>query len=302
MTARSIVIETWNLGREPAAIARALARQLGLIGAQLGDDDEVIVTHAELDAANRAALAHSLGRPIRWQILSPAAGYYEHKNAGFDAATGAIVAFLDGDCAPDAGWLAALTAPIARGDATVVAGFTSYAGALAPIANQLDFPYFGGRGPGTVRNFFANNVAFAREVFGARRYPAITPMFHGQCQVLALRLVEDRVMIRLAPAARVTHAWPDGPRAWLATRLLRGADTVSLLPYVAATYAPRARPLIARLGPVPALSVLGLRAVRGTVTALRRGPRLRNLALVAACTLVDALGAATAPIVYQRLA
>lgn len=302
MIARSLVIETWNLGREPDAIARGLAQQLRAVAPQLGADDELIVTHAELDAATRAALARGLGREIRWQMLSPAAGYYDHKNAGFDATTGEIVAFLDGDCAPVAGWLGALTAPIARGDATVVAGFTSYAGALAPIANQLDFPYFGGRGPGTVRNFFANNVAFARDVFAARRYPSIAPMFHGQCQVLALRLAEDRVPIQLAPAARVTHAWPDGPRAWIATRLLRGADTVSLLPYVADTYAPRARPLVARLGPVPALSVLGVRAVRGAMTAVRRGPRLRNLALVAACTLVDALGAATAPIVYQRLA
>ncbi|HEX4420037.1 MAG TPA: hypothetical protein VH165_19115 [Kofleriaceae bacterium] len=108
--------------------------------------------------------------------------------------------------------------------------------------------------------------------------------------------------IRLAAGARVTHAWPDGVAGWLQVRLLRGADTASLLPYVVAHYAPRAAPWIARLGRGPALAVLGLRAVTGTWTALRRGPVVRGLALVAGVTVVDAIGAAAGPAVYRVLA
>ncbi len=187
-----------------------------------------------------------------------------------------------------------------RGDARVVAGATSYAGELAALANQLDFPYFSHRA-GTVRNFFANNVAFARDVFAAYRYPHIAPMFHGQCQVLGLQLLAADIAIHFAPDARVVHAWPDGLAEWLEVRLLRGADTASLLPYVVAHYVPRASPVVARLGRVPALAVIGLRALDGAWAALRVGPVVRGLALVAGVTVVDAIGVAAAPAVYRAL-
>ncbi|MCX5746079.1 MAG: hypothetical protein NT062_26680, partial [Proteobacteria bacterium] len=208
-------------------------------------------------------------------------------------------AFLDGDCAPTPTWLAALTRPFATG-ARVVAGATTYAGELAAVANRLDFPYFdrarlrsfGAGDPGAyeVRNFFANNVAFRRDVFAAHPYPTITPMFHGQCQVLALTLAAHGIAIRYAAAARVTHAWPGSLAAWLEVRLLRGADAVSLLPYV--------MPITRHLGALPALAMFGARAL----LALRRGPRLRALGLIASVTVVDAIGAATAGRVYRALA
>ena len=60
--------------------------------------------------------------------------------------------------------------------------------------------------------------------------------------------------------------------------------------------------MVARMGRVPALAVLGLRAASGTLRALRHGPRVRGLALVAGVTVVDAIGVAAAPVVYRRLA
>jgi hypothetical protein len=203
--------------------------------------------------------------------------------------------------------------PLTHG-ARVVAGATSYAGALASLASELDFPYYDAasrrqfaatseRSTSYVRNFFANNVAFERETFAGRRYPAIPTMFHGQCQVLALRLVRDEIPIAFAPRARVTHAAPTSVRAWLAIRLLRGADLTQLLPHVIGTYAPRARAPIAALGPLPALTVLGVRAIGGARSALRHSQRqrLRGLALVAGVTAVDALGASAAPLVHRYL-
>ena len=204
------------------------------------------------------------------------------------------------------------TAPIARG-ASVVAGSTSYAGALAPLANELDFPYFdwddkrrrfaatSARTTSPVRNFFANNVAFARPAFASRRYPTIAPMFHGQCQVLALRFVEAGIPIVYAREARVTHAWPGSLAEWLEVRLLRGADTTQLLPHVLAHVRAARASRDRKLGPLPALAILGLRAVTGAWSALRRGPALRGLALVAGVTAVDAIGAAAAPAVYRCL-
>ena len=304
----SVVIETFNLGHG-TRVLEPLAKLLAMLSPQVVAA-EVVVTHTGLPATARAALEVTLGHAIGWVELSRDAGYYTHKNRGFAATTGDVIAFLDGDCAPTPHWLDALIAPIGEEGARVVAGATSYRGPLAPLANQLDFPYFDGAGgrqrsiedaPHSVRNFFANNVAFARATFAAHPYPTITPMFHGQCQVLGLQLLAHGIAIRFAPQARVIHAWPEGVTEWVTTRLLRGADTVALVPYVVATYAPRATPAVARLGPLPALAVLGARAVTGAWAALRRGPTVRGLGLVACVTIVDALGAAAAPSVYRRL-
>ncbi len=296
------MIESWNLGEDLAKVERGLWEVADRLALQVAAHDaEVVITHRGLEARARTAIETALDRAITWVALPDDAGYYEHKNRGFDATSGDIVAFLDGDCAPAEPWLAALVRPIAHGEAQVVAGMTSYPGDLAVVANHLDFPYFA-LGPGRVRNFFANNVAFAREVFATRRYPHIAPMFHGQCQVLGLQLLAERVAIRFAGDARVTHAWPEGLAAWLEVRLLKGADTVSLLPYVIATYAPVALPAVRKLGRLPALAILGLRAVTSTWTALRRGPRLEGLGLVAIATVLDAIGAAAAPAVYRRYA
>jgi len=286
----SIVVETWNLDGELELLRRLLA----LLTPQLGDA-ELVITHACIPPILRAELAGELA--ITWVELPLTAGYYEHKNRGFAAARGDLVAFIDGDCEPDPVWLRHLTSPIACGDARVVAGHTSYAGSLARIANRLDFPYFAhDRTRGTVRNFFANNVAFARDAFLG--YPAIPCMFHGQCQVLALQLLAADIAIHYADAARVIHAWPANARSWLEVRLLRGADTTSLLPHVVAHYAPRAAKLAT--GRLPALAVLATRAVTAIPHALRHGPRIRSLALVAAVSLVDAIGCIAAPAVYRQ--
>ena len=298
----SVMLETWNLVRDPDAALSTLRRQLRAMATQLPVEDvELIITHAGLPATDRAQLAHEYARPLTWLEVPAAAGFYEHKNRGFGASRGEIVVFLDGDTEPNPGWLAALTAPIARGEALVVAGHTGYPGALAELGNLFDFPHFAAGAADTVRHFWANNVAFARAVFATYSFPVIAPMFHGQCQVLALQLRAAGIAIRNAPAARVTHGWPVSARDWLEVRLLRGADARSLLPYIAEAYAPVAAPLVRGLRAVPALALLGVRAALGTVTALRRGPRLRGLALVAACTVVDAVGAAAAPTVYRRL-
>ncbi len=285
----SLVIETANADGDAGALAtllRNLAPQL--------EGVEVIVTctrPASLEGVRVVTLPHD-------------ATYYEHKNAGFAASTGDVVAFLDVDCQPAPRWLAALVEPFARG-ARVVAGATSYPGKLAPLGNELDFPYFDAQrrpfgasaaSPPTVLNFFANNVAFARDAFPG--YPKLAS-FKGACQVLALELARAGVPITFAPDARVTHAWPDDALEWLQTRLLRGADTTQLIPHVLAAHAPQVRRATRRLGPLPALALFGVRALRASWSALRRGPALRGLALVAGVTAVDTVGALAAPAVYR---
>lgn len=299
----SLVIETYNVDGE----AGPLRTLLYALEPQL-EGVELVITHVGLDELTRKTLAN--GRAVTWVEMPRDADYYQHKNRGFDATTGDIVAFIDGDCEPDAHWLEELIAPFADG-ALVVAGATSYPGSVAPIANAIDFPYFDGAtaqrraisdAPPTVRNFFANNVAFERTTFATRRYPTIDGMFHGQCQVLALRLLQDHIPVVFAPQAKLTHAWPDDLREWLEVRLLRGADTVSLMPYLTAHYTPRAAPVLARLGALPSLLVFAIRATSGAWQAVRRGPTLKGLGFVALSTVLDSIGAAASPRIYRLLA
>jgi hypothetical protein len=282
----SVVVETWNLRDDPRVLATLLAE----LAPQLAGA-ELVITHRSISPERRAELAPT----AVWVELAPSAGYYDHKNAGFAASRGDIVAFVDGDCEPAPGWLAALVRPIAVGEASVAAGATSYRGELARLATRLDFPQFASA-RGTVRNFFANNVAFARDAFAAHPYPQLAPMFHGQCQVLALELRAAGIAIAHAPDARVVHAWPRAAREWLAVRLLRGADTVALVPHFAAAYG--GRPL-ARVPRVPALAVLGARAIAGAWWAIRGGPVVRGLALVAGVSVVDAIGATVGSPIYR---
>lgn len=308
---RSLVIETWNLGSASGAAERGLAALLPGLTRQTSALDEVIVTHEGLDSCARARLEALAGRAITWVEVPPGAGYYEHKNLGFDATRADVVAFLDADCAPVAGWFGRLTAPIVEGRARVVAGATHYradattarrgarAALVSLVGTALDFPVFPSPlAPGAVRGFFANNVAFAREVFAARRFPAAPDLFKGPCQLLALSLQADGVVVLGALGARVEHAWPDRARGQLAMRLRRGADTRAMAPHLARAYAPGLVPLVARAGPLPGLALLGARACHAGSRLTATRPRLPALATgvaaIAAATAVDAVGVVAA--------
>jgi hypothetical protein len=293
----SVVIETHNLAGDGEAEAQETLRALvATLAPQLtAHGAELLITRTS------ALAARELAYPARWIEVPAATTYYEHKNLAFDVVSGDIVVFLDGDCIPSATWLTAITQPIADGVAQCVAGFTTYPGPRAEVGNGIDFPWFPGATRETARNFFSNNVAFASATFAARRFPRIAPMFHGQCQILALQLAAAGIAIYAARDAQVVHQPPRDVREWLYIRLLRGADCASLLPYIVNAYVPAATPFVERLGPVPAFVVLGARAVNCTVKALRRGPRMRALARVAACTVGDVLGAAARPAVYRHL-
>lgn len=304
----SLVIETWNVGTDAAAVEDAVTRLVARLGAEALRADELVVTHAGLPGAACARLrARAAPTPLTLVRVPDGADYYVHKNLGFAASTGDVVAFVDGDCTPCPGWLASLTAPIVAGEAEVCAGPTGYPPGPASVAGTaIDFPLLpSGLADGAVRNFFANNVAFARPVFEARRYPTIDGMFHGQCQILGLALHDEGIAVRLAPGARLEHAWPEGARALLAMRLLRGADARAMTPHLVRSYAPRLEPVLETLGPWPALALLAARTVRGGRVLLRDEARPAGRAagalFLVGAFLVDASGALAQRRVYQRL-
>lgn len=302
----ALVLETNNLrgGEGDGDVVASLERLLVHLTGQsypLADLAELVVTHDGLSTEAMTRLERAAGRAVRFVALAPEGGYYQAKNAGFDATTADIVVFGDADCWPDRVWLELLLAPFSRAPETrIVAGRTTYRDDLVGAAiTAIDFMYFEGpHGDGTTRNFYANNVAFRRAVFAAHRYRAAPGIYRGHCQRLGLELCEAGVPIHFEPAARTLHRFPDRRRELLKLRLLRGADTAEITPDLArAVLSPRMQ-WIGKLGPASALGVLAVRfgcSVRafGHQDMRPRGPASRAAALgtVAAVSACDAVGA-----------
>jgi hypothetical protein len=303
MTTFALVLETNNLtggGADTERTAHSLERLLARLREQtrpLAALAELVITHDGLPAPARARLDAIAGTPIRWVEIDGDTDYYEAKNRGFDATTADVVAFADADCWPEPSWLEELFAPFADARVEVTAGRTTYrTDILGTAASTIDFMYFDSPlGAGCTRNFYANNVAFRRAVFGARRY-ATHDMYRGHCQVLGTRLHADGVKVHFIPAARTFHRFPDRVAELVKLRLLRGEDVISLAPHLVRTYAPFAAPLV-KLGPLVPLAVLAARFGFSVASINKQdmppahGARwLGVVGAIAGISLVDAVG------------
>lgn len=272
----ALVLETNNLrggdGDDAERVTRSLARLFRRLRRQSLSPSglaEVVLTHDGLSAAAQQELRETLGAPVRFVEVPHECGYYEAKNRGFDATTAEVVAFADTDCLPAEGWLESLLSPFSDPAVLVVAGRTTYRdGVLGAAASAIDFMYFpapGGADPaaveaaGRTRNFYANNVAFRREVFARHRYTAAPGIYRGHCQRLGLALAEAGVPVVYAAGAHTVHRFPDSGAELVRLRLLRGADTAEMAPSFADSLLPRRLRWVGRAGPLSPLAVLGVR-------------------------------------------
>ncbi len=255
-----------------------------------------MITHDGLSEGALESLRLSCQANLHFVEVSSEAGYYAAKNEGFKASSGEIVVFADSDCLPESSWLESLLSPFEDG-AQVVAGRTCYRSDLLGIAaTTIDFLYFEPpQAPGTTLNFYANNVAFAREVFGARLFPKAS-MYRGHCQKLGMQLTEDGISIRFAPSARTVHRFPDHWTEFLQLRLLRGRDLGALAPPLVDRYAP-ALTMFSRSAMVPpalvwcARGLLSQRALGAQQMPAVGGARAAaTRALIAGISVVDGVG------------
>ncbi|MFP2909652.1 glycosyltransferase, partial [Pyxidicoccus sp. 3LFB2] len=248
----ALVVETENLRGSGTADAEfaSLARLLRhLRGQRFGVErlTEWVITHEGLPSEAQRVLEDAAGRSLTFVEVPEGTGYYGSKDRGFDATTADVVVFGDSDCWPDAAWLERLVARFDAPDVRVVAGRTVYRGGLlAEALTPVDFPYFPSPlGEGRTRNFYANNVAFRREVFARFRYGGPRGFHRGDCGVLGLRLHAERIPVHFEPEALTTHPLPDTLAGHLQKRLRRGADIVTLAPYLTEQLAP---PVLRPLG------------------------------------------------------
>jgi len=311
----ALVLETNNL-RGGAGLAQA-ADSLKRLVAELAQQTlppaqlaQWIITHDGLPAQACEQIAALAGQPIDFVLIDSRTNYYEAKNAGFDSVDAArcdYVVFGDADCRPARDWLEQLLLPFAcpKPDApaapiAAVAGRTSYAPSVFGVAlTSIDFMYFPSElRDGATRNFYANNVAFRREVFAHYRYQPLQGVYRAHCQVLGLQLQADGASVVYAPAAHTEHRVPDTRRETLKLRWMRGEDTVGLTPFLVAAYLPPGWRWLGHSGPLGPFCVLTARLLM-SLRALnhqqlpRLGPvrYLGALALMIGISTVDTLGA-----------
>jgi len=307
----ALVLETNNL-RGGAGLVQALASLKRVIAALTKQTlapqslAQWIITHDGFSAADCADIARLAGCPIDFVLIDAAHSYYEAKNLGFDRSDPRrcdYVAFCDADCAPAAQWLEQLLLPFAAPAATAplaVAGRTSYSASVMGVAlTSIDFMYF----PGPLRegatvNFYANNVAFRRDVFDQYRYQELAGVYRAHCQVTGMRLQAAGIAIAYAVDAHTEHRLPDTRRELLKLRWMRGEDTVSLTPYLVRTHLPAHLQWLGNSGPIGPWCVMAMR-LGYSLRALNRQdlPPLRGLrrpaavALTIALSSIDTLGA-----------
>lgn len=305
----ALVLETNNLRGGADAQARtaaSLQRLVALLARQkqpLSTLAQVVITHDGLDAATCEQVQRLAQRPVDFVRIDASTGYYDAKNTGFaatDAARCDWVVFADADCLPDEDWLRELLAPFARADApAVVAGRTSYAANVVGTAlTTIDFMYFPNEHAGATSNFYANNVAFRREVFDTHGYQALDGVYRAHCQVLGMRLRAAGIPLHYAARAHTEHRLPDTRREALKLRWMRGQDTYSLTPHLLRSYVSPRWQWLAKSGPIGPLCVLvtrlgfSLRALnRQDLPPLRGARWVLGVLLILGFSAVDMLGA-----------
>ena len=300
MTTHSLVLETHNLEGGSGDVAAPLVRLLAHLAHQtypVARLVDLVVTHRGLSKSDRKRCEEAVPTPITWVECTEQDGYYDAKNRGFDASRGDVVVFADGDCWPEATWLAELVAPFVDEATRVTAGRTTYRrDLLGTSASTLDFMYFmSPLGAQYTRNFYANNVAFRRDVFGTYRYGTHN-YYRGHCAMLGLELHEARVPILFVPVARTIHRFPDSVRELIQLRLTRGRDMYELTPHLGRGLADGLH--LPRLGPVVPLAVcaarlgFSLNAINRQDMPIARGfKKLAVAATTAAIAVFDAAGA-----------
>ena len=299
----ALVIETNNLrGGDLAAVVEPLTRLLAHLAHQtrpLTSLEAVVITHDGLPTEARERVERATAATLTWVELPPDTGYYEAKNVGFAATRADIVAFADGDCWPDPQWLDALLSPFDDPATQVVAGRTTYRpDAIGAAATTIDFNYYPSPlGPNCVKNFYANNVAFRRDVFGRFGYVPADRIYRGHCQVLGMRLQAEGIPVLFAPEARTVHRFPDRVRDFLKLRLHRGADARELAPNLAKAVLPARLRWIGSLGPISACAVLGPRLAYSLAAlghqdmpAQGRRARLKSQVWIGAISALDLIG------------
>ncbi len=168
-------------------------------------------------------------RHCQWRIIAAGSeGYYGLKNIGSREAQGDILVFIDSDLIPEPKWLENMLSPMQNADCKVVAGHayvTPDDMMSRTFALTWFFPLRASEAKiSPAKGFFANSVAFRREVFLAHPYEVIPGASRGACRLLAKKLAAEGVQIISNTGAQASHPPPNGLSHFLLRAVVQGRD------------------------------------------------------------------------------
>ncbi len=154
-------------------------------------------------------------------LVVPHAGPAAARNAGAAQAGGRVLAFTDDDCRPEADWLVALEATLARHPDAVLGGRTrnglpenTYSAASQALVDYL-YAYHAAH-PERPRFFASNNLALSRASFDAiGGFDATFRQAAGEDREFCHRAHHARHPLVYVPEAVVSHEHSLGARSFL---------------------------------------------------------------------------------------
>jgi mycofactocin system glycosyltransferase len=244
--------------------AAMLERCLTALG---GDHPVIVVDDGSAGEAEIAAVAKRHHAELRRRLLS--AGPAAARNIGLTGVETELVAFLDSDCEPPPGWIAALAAhladPLAGAVAprVVAAPAASTAGRYEQARGSLDLGDRAARVlPGSRVSYVPTAALLVRSAALAAAGWFDEGLRYGEDVDLIWRLHEAGWRIRYEPAVQVLHHGPDRWPALLARRFRYGTSAAPL----ASRHPGNLAPLV--LQPWPAITAAALLAGRPAVAAM----------------------------------
>ena len=178
--------------------ARHLRRLLESLAVQSPPFEVVVVDAGSRDGTWEIACEFAEGRPQTYRALRRAGSRGVGRNVGAEAARGSYLAFTDGDCVADSGWLEALRQGFAASD--VVAGTTVAIGSSQYGSLERVELFQKGRD----MTYPSCNLGYRRALF--RRLGGFDPRFITAEDIdLNLRATEAGTTIRHEPGALIYH-------------------------------------------------------------------------------------------------
>ena len=238
----SIVIELENCSLHYSEFNENLIQQLLSIKKQLVKTQyefEILIcfsttTINSVLLENTRKFAEKNFFPSQLKFLSfDHASYYQLKNYGADSSQGNIIIFLDSDVTTDLNWVANLLKPFEENkDIKVVAGRTELKAQNTIQYSQLLVTFFDNyknvNNFDVTKNFFANNVAFKKELFLKYKFPINQQTARTSCCQLAQNLSLDNIKIHKQHQAIVYHRSASSLSELLLRSVIEGRDQTML--------------------------------------------------------------------------
>lgn len=300
----SVVVETVTSRYDSSGgqLVEDLGRTLEAIRRQTWPADR-LETILVLDPNFDAEVAAEVHRRHPWVRITSAAvtNYFAGKNAGARAATGELIALVDGDCVPDPDWLERLVDAL-KPEYGVVAGRTRYDGPslLARTFTVPDFAHVMVEAERGVSGFNINNLVYRRDVYLSHPLDERIER-NGGCYFQFHQLKADGIKVGYEPRAVVWHGLDIQGLGFVHKHFDRGRETINIY-RLDDRQVLRSTPLVRRAGPFALFPLYARRVVLDwlRITRNRRQIGVKTVALpyyfgvITMTRMIELAGALTA--------